>query len=57
MQIVSPSYIVQYVAMFETLREMSCLLHVDSACFQSLGEAGTGVCKAQGKGHPVSVAR
>ena len=57
MQIISPSYIVQYVAMFETLREMSCLLHVDSACFQSLGEAGTGVCKAQGKGHPVSVAR
>lgn len=56
MQIVSPSYIVQYVVMFETLCEMSCLLHVDGVCFQSLGEAGTGVCKAQGKGRPVSVA-
>lgn len=40
-----PNYVVQYVVVFETLHEMSCLLHVDSACFQSLGEDSTGVCK------------
>lgn len=38
--------------MLETLHEMSRLLHVNSACSQSLGEDGTGVCKTQGKGRP-----
>lgn len=33
--------------MLETLHEMSRLLHVNSACSQSLGEDGTEVCKTR----------